>query len=75
MGKGKYYKTEAENVERERAAIQKATERAKCLRDRLEAVGVSYPDLLELEALRAGLDEMGHNILLAYYRGEGWPNG
>lgn len=64
-----------EDMEKEQAAIREATEQAKKFRDRLETVGLSYMDLLELEALRHGLGEMGHEIMLGYYRGEGWPSG
>ena len=31
--------------------------------------------LLELEALRANLGSLGHNALLGFERGEGWPDG
>ncbi len=64
-----------EDMEKEQAAIREITEKAKKFRDRLEAAGLSYMDLLELEALRHGLGEMGHEIMLGYYRGEGWPSG
>ena len=32
-------------------------------------------DLLELEVMRHALGEMGHQILMGYHRGEGWPDG
>lgn len=63
----------AENVAKERAAIQATAEAAKKFRDKLEAKGLKYTDLLELEVLRHNLGELGHNILLGYERGEGWP--
>lgn len=66
---------DAEDAEKEREAVRAATERAKQFRDKLEAVGISYMDLLELEALRDNLGNLAHNILLGYERGEGWPNG
>ena len=64
---------EAADMAKERAAVMAATEAAKKFRDRLEAAGLKYTDLLELEALRHNLGDMGHNILLGYERGEGWP--
>jgi hypothetical protein len=65
---------DAEDVRKEREAVLAITERAKRLHERLEAVGISYRDLLELEVLAHGLGDIGHNILLGYERGEGWPN-
>lgn len=64
---------EAENMARERAAVRAAAEDAKKFRACLEAVGLKYTDLLELEVLRHNLGDMGHNIMLGYERGEGWP--
>lgn len=63
----------AEDVAKERAAVRAAAEAAKKFHNRLAAVGLKYLDLLELEALRHNLGDMGHNILLGYERGEGWP--
>ena len=40
-----------------------------------ERAGISYTTLLELEALRANLGSLGHNALLGFERGEGWPDG
>jgi hypothetical protein len=65
----------AEDAAKEAAAVQGAVERAKKFRDKLEAVGISYHDLLELEVMAHSLGDIGHNILLGYERGEGWPNG
>ena len=64
----------AEDAAREQEAIRADTERAKKFRTRLEAAGISYMELLELEALRANLGGLAHNILIGYERGEGWPN-
>lgn len=64
---------DAEDAAKERAAVRDATEKAKRFRARLEAVGLSYLNLLELEVLRGGLGEMGHQILLGWERGEGLP--
>lgn len=64
-----------EDMEKERAAIQEVTEKAKKFHARLDAMGLKYRDLLELEVLAHSLGEMGHNILLGYERGEGWPSG
>ncbi|MEG2177203.1 MAG: hypothetical protein RRY97_10045 [Oscillibacter sp.] len=66
---------DAENAAKEREAIRKATEQAKAFRDKLEAVGISYMTMLELEALRGNLGSIGHNILIGWERGEGLPNG
>ena len=63
----------AEDADRERAVLQKVTEKAKEFRKRLDAKGLKYTDLLELEVLAHSLGDMGHNILLGYERGEGWP--
>ena len=50
-------------------------EEAKEFRGHLEAAGISYNTLLELEALRGNLGSLGHNALLGFERGEGWPDG
>lgn len=63
----------AEDAAKKRAAVRAAVEAAKKFHTRLEAVGLKYTDLLELEDLRHNLGEVGHNILLGYERGEGWP--
>ncbi len=65
----------AEDMAREQAAIRDVTERAKKFHARLDAMGLKYRDLLELEVLAHSLGDMGHNILLGYERGEGWPSG
>lgn len=59
----------------QQAAIREVTERAKKFHARLDAMGLKYRDLLELEVLAHSLGDMGHNILLGYERGEGWPSG
>lgn len=64
----------AEDDAKEQEAIRAAAERAKKFHTRLEAAGISYMDLLELEVLRADLGGLAHNILIGYERGEGWPN-
>lgn len=64
-----------EDMEKEERAVREATEKAKKLRDRLEAKGLTYMDLLELEAIHKGLGDIGHNILLGWYHGEGLPHG
>lgn len=48
----------AEDIAKEQAAIRDVTERAKKFRARLEAVGLKYTDLLELEVLRHNLGDM-----------------
>ena len=65
----------AEDMAKEQAAIREVTERAKKFHARLDAMGLKYRDLLELEVLAHSLGDMGHNILLGYERGEGWPSG
>ncbi len=64
---------DAEDAAKEQAAIREVTERAKKFHARLDAMGLKYRDLLELEVLAHSLGDMGHNILLGYERGEGWP--
>lgn len=65
----------AEDMEKEQAAVREITGKAKELQKRLDAKGLKYTDLLELEVLVHSLGDMGHNILLKYERGEGWPSG
>ena len=65
----------AEDAKRERRAIQQAVAEAKEFRGHLERAGISYTTLLELEALRANLGSLGHNALMGFERGEGWPDG
>ena len=64
-----------EDMEKEQAAVREITEKAKKFHARLDAMGLKYRDLLELEVLAHSLGDMGHNILLGYERGEGWPSG
>ena len=66
---------EAQGAAREQAVVREITEKAKKFRDQLEARGLTYMDLLTLEAIHNGLGDIGHNILLGWYRGEGLPNG
>lgn len=66
---------DAEDAAKEQAAIREVTEKAKKFHARLDAMGLKYTDLLELEVLAHALGDMGHNILLGYERGEGWPSG
>jgi len=68
-------KFDAEDDAKERAAFREITEKAKKFQARLDTMGLKYTDLLELEVLAHGLGDMGHNILLGYERGEGWPSG
>ena len=65
----------AEDMAKEQAAVREITEKAKQFQKRLDAKGLKYTDLLELEVLAHSLGDMGHHILLGYERGEGWPNG
>ena len=59
----------------EQAALLKATEQAKKLYRVLKDLNMSYQSLLTLEGMREDMGEIGHNILLGYERGEGWPSG
>ena len=68
-------KFDAEDDAKERAVFREITEKAKKFHARLDAMGLKYRDLLELEVLAHSLGDMGHNILLGYERGEGWPSG
>ncbi len=66
---------DAEDAAKEQAAIRDVTERAKKFHVRLDAMGLKYRDLPELEVLAHSPGDMGHNILLGYERGEGCPSG
>lgn len=66
---------DAEDTAKEQAAIREATEKAKKFHARLDAMGLKYTDLLELEVLANGMGNIAHNILLGHERGEGWPDG
>ena len=68
-------KIDAERDAKEQAAVRAATERAKRFRDRLEAAGISFNTMLDLQAAYdADMDSLARNILLGYERGEGFPN-
>lgn len=58
----------------ERAEIREAVRRAKAFRDKLEAAGLSYSKLLDLERDREAMGEMANNFLAGWERGEEWPN-
>lgn len=60
---------------KERAVFREITGKAKEFQKRLDAKGLKYTDLLELEVLAHSLGDIGHHILLGYERGEGWPSG
>lgn len=64
----------AEDMEKERRAVAAATEQAKAFRDKLEAAGISYHELLALEQAHEDLGNMAHNILLGWENGEGFPH-
>lgn len=64
----------AEDMEKERRAVASATEQAKAFRDKLEATGISYHELLALEQAHEDLGDMAHNILLGWENGEGFPH-
>ena len=65
----------AENMEKEQRAVSAATKRAKAFRDKLEAAGISYHELMALEQAHEDLGDIAHNILLGWENGEGFPNG
>ena len=44
------------------------------LRDKLEAAGISYHELMVLEQAHEDLGNMAHNILLGWENGEGFPH-
>ena len=54
---------DAEDAAKEQAAILDVTERAKKFHARLDAMGLKYRDLLELEVLAHSLGDMGHNSM------------
>lgn len=64
----------AEDAEKERRAVAEATEQAKAFRDKLEAAGISYHELMALEQAHEDLGNMAHNILLGWENGEGFPH-
>ena len=64
----------AEDAEKERRAVAEATEQAKNFRGRLEAAGISFGKLLELEDAMDDLSFMARNILLGWENGEGFPH-
>lgn len=64
----------AEDAEKERRAVAEATEQAKNFRGRLEAAGISFGKLLELEDALDDLSLMARNILLDWENGEGFPH-
>ena len=59
---------------KERRAVAAATEQAKAFRDKLEAAGISYHELMALEQAHEDLGNMAHNILLGWENGEGFPH-
>lgn len=66
---------EEETAAKDQAALRAATAEAKAFREKLEAAGISYQKLLGLEAERANLSSIAHNILVGLERGEDLPHG
>ena len=64
----------AAEVADDRAEIAAAVKAAKAFRDKLEAAGISYHELLALEQAHEDLGDMAHNILLGWENGEGFPH-
>lgn len=60
---------DAAGIVEEEAAIRAATERARGLRDKLEAAGISYLTLLDLMGHQQDIGDIAHNILV------GWETG
>lgn len=58
----------------DRAEIAAAVKSAKAFRDKLEAAGISYHELMALEQAHEDLGNMAHNILLGWENGEGFPH-
>lgn len=56
----------------ERAAVKGAIASAKRFRQKLEAAGISYSELLDLIKERHALDATAENILMGMERGEVW---
>ncbi len=52
----------AEDIEKERRAVAAATEQAKAFRDKLEAAGISYHELMALEQATANCEELAKAI-------------
>lgn len=65
---------DAEDAEKERAAIREAVTQAKALRDVLAKRGMGYADFLALESAHRRMGTLGQQILNGYARGEGWPD-
>ena len=64
----------AAEVADDRAEIAAAVKSAKAFRDKLEAAGISYHELMALEQADEDLGNMAHNILLGWENGEGFPH-
>lgn len=64
----------AAEVADDRAEITAAVKSAKAFRDKLEAAGISYHELMALEQAHEDLGNMAHNILLGWENGEGFPH-
>ena len=64
----------AAEVADDRAEIAAAVKSAKAFRDKLEAAGISYHELMALERAHEDLGNMAHNILLGWENGEGFPH-
>lgn len=64
----------AAEVADDRAEIAAAVKAAKAFRDKLEATGISYHELLALEQAHEDLGDMAHNILLGWENGEDFPH-
>ena len=64
----------AAEVADDRAEIEAAVKSAKAFRDKLEAAGISYHELMALEQAHEDLGNMAHNILLGWENGEGFPH-
>ena len=64
----------AAEVADDRSDIAAAVKSAKVFRDKLEAAGISYHELLALEEARRDMNALAHHILLGWENGEGFPH-
>ena len=64
---------ELRDAAREQAEIREAVRRAKAFRDKLEAAGITYATLLDLERFQDTVGPLANSFLAGYERGEGWP--
>ena len=64
----------AEDIEKRTAGGCGCHRATGLIRDKLEAAGISYHELMALEQAHEDLGNMAHNILLGWENGEGFPH-